>query len=51
MTVSRRGALSLTTAGLIHIAAGPQSVFGQTVPSTELLIRLAPTADTRILAG
>ena len=41
MTVSRRSVLSMTAAGLIHIASNPKSLFGQSVPSTELLLRRA----------
>ena len=41
MQISRRGVLSLTAAGLIHIAARPQGVWGQSPSSLELLRRRA----------
>lgn len=41
MNVSRRTALSLTAAGLIHIATHPQSVLGQPSVDAGLLIRQA----------
>ena len=40
MNLSRRNALSVTAAGLIHVAANPQSVLGQST-STDLLVRQA----------
>jgi len=41
MEISRRNALSVTTAGLIHIAANPQSALADSSPPPELLIRQA----------
>ena len=41
MEITRRGVLSMTTAGLIHIAANPRSLFGKTTSSPELLLRQA----------
>ena len=41
MEITRRGVLSMTTAGLIHIAANPRSLFGKTNYSPELLLRQA----------
>ncbi|MEM8947242.1 MAG: pirin family protein [Planctomycetota bacterium] len=46
MDMTRRGALSMTGAGLIHIAANQKSLLGQALqgqalPSTELLVRQA----------
>ena len=41
MDISRRSALSITAAGLIHIAANPLPTLGQTSAGTELLIRQA----------
>ncbi len=41
MELSRRSALSITAAGLIHVAADPLPVFGRPAESTDLLIRQA----------
>ena len=41
MEITRRNALSITAAGLIHIAANPQSVLAEQPASTDLLIRQA----------
>lgn len=41
MDVSRRSALSLTAAGLIHVAANPRPALGEAAVPTDLLIRQA----------
>lgn len=41
MDVSRRTALAVTSAGLIHVAANPISVLGQQATSTDMLVRQA----------
>lgn len=41
MEFTRRSVLSMTSAGLIHIVANPQSLFGKTSSSPELLLRQA----------
>ena len=41
MSITRRSALSLTSAGLIHIAANPKSALAEQVPSSDLLLRQA----------
>ena len=41
MEMTRRGVLSMTAAGLIHVAANPKSLLGQPMQSNELLIRQA----------
>ena len=41
MTISRRDILTMTSAGLIHIAANPQSVLAQAPVTGELLLRQA----------
>lgn len=41
MNVSRRSALSVTAAGLIHVAANPESTLGAEPESTDVLLRLA----------
>ncbi|WP_246146337.1 pirin family protein [Rubripirellula lacrimiformis] len=41
MNESRRNMLSLTAAGLIHVAADPDTVVGDEAPSMDLLIRQA----------
>ncbi|MBX3439796.1 MAG: pirin family protein [Planctomycetaceae bacterium] len=41
MDVSRRTALSVTAAGLIHVAAHPRSLWGQSVEPADVLIRQA----------
>lgn len=41
MKVSRRTGLSVTAAGLIHVATNPLSVLGQKPESPEWLIRQA----------
>jgi len=41
MNIYRRSALSITTAGLIHVATNPLQTFGQSPVETDLLIRQA----------
>ena len=41
MSISRRNVLSMTTAGLIQVAANPKTLLGQTMISPELLLRQA----------
>ena len=41
MKVSRRTTLSLTAAGLIHVAANPRSLWSQTLDSADVLLRKA----------
>ena len=41
MKISRRSALSVTAAGLIHVAANPKSLLAHQAPTSDLLIRQA----------